>query len=68
MNVLMAVSPILAVTLGALLLMLAEAFGKPLSAEGISPDGTIIDAGAGRSPEQARRAAVALLAGAMASV
>ena len=68
MNVLMAVSPILAVTLGALLLMLAEAFGKPLSAEGVAADGTIIDAGAGRSSELALGAAAALFAGAMASV
>ncbi|HYO95222.1 MAG TPA: NADH-quinone oxidoreductase subunit N [Polyangiaceae bacterium] len=68
MNVLIAVSPLLAVTLGALLLMLAEAFGKPLSPEGIGPGGVIIDAGAGRSSELALGAAVALIAGAVASV
>jgi NADH-quinone oxidoreductase subunit N len=68
MNVLMAISPLFAVTVGALLLMLAEAFGKPLSAEGVGPGGLVIDAGAGRSSELALGAAVALFAGAMASV
>ncbi|HET9960574.1 MAG TPA: NADH-quinone oxidoreductase subunit N [Polyangiaceae bacterium] len=68
MNVLLSLSPILVVSLGALLLMLAEAFGKPLSAEGIGPDGVVIDAGAGRSGELALGAAVALFAGARASV
>jgi NADH-quinone oxidoreductase subunit N len=68
MNVLLAVSPLLAVAVGALLLMLTEAFGKPLSAEGVGPNGLIIDAGAGRSSELALGAAVALFTGAMASV
>lgn len=67
-DVLLAVSPILAVIVGALLLMLAEAFGKPLSPEGIGPGGVITDAGAGRSAELALGAAVVLFAGAMASV
>ncbi len=68
MSVLIAVAPILAVTFGALLLMLAEAFGKPLSPEGVAPNGLVIDAGAGRSGELALGAAVALFAGAIASV
>ena len=46
------VSPILAVTIGALLLMLAEAFGKPMSPEGIGPNGLITDAGAQLSAEE----------------
>ena len=68
MNVLIAVAPLLIVTVGALLLMLAEAFGKPLSTEGVAADGLVIDAGAGRSAELALGAAVTLFAGAMACV
>jgi len=68
MNVLIAVAPLLIVTVGALLLMLAEAFGKPLSAEGVAADGLVIDAGAGRSAELALGSAVILFAGAMACV
>lgn len=68
MNVLLAVSPILVVAIGALLLMLAEAFGKPLSPEGVGPDGKTTDAGAGRSAELALGAAVILFAGAIASI
>jgi NADH-quinone oxidoreductase subunit N len=68
MNVLLAISPILVVAVGALLLMLAEAFGKPLSPEGFGPNGAVIDAGAGRSAELALGAAIVLFAGAVASV
>ncbi|HEV8244139.1 MAG TPA: NADH-quinone oxidoreductase subunit N [Polyangiaceae bacterium] len=68
MSALIAVSPILVVAFGALLLMLSEAFGKPASAEGFGPGGVVIDAGAGRSSELALVAAMVLLAGAVASV
>jgi NADH-quinone oxidoreductase subunit N len=68
MSVLLTVAPLLILTVGALLLMLAEAFGKPLSAEGFGPGGLVIDAGAGRSSELALGAAVTLFAGAMACV
>ena len=66
-NVLLAVSPILAVAIGGLLLMLAEAFGKPMVAVG--PGGVVsMDAGAGRSDELALGSAVVLFAGALVSV
>ncbi|HVJ15573.1 MAG TPA: NADH-quinone oxidoreductase subunit N [Polyangiaceae bacterium] len=68
MSVLIAVSPILVVAFGALLLMLSEAFGKPAAPEGYGPGGIVIDAGAGRSSELALGAAVVLFAGALASV
>lgn len=68
MSVLLAVSPILLVTIGALLLMLAEAFGKPQSPEGIGPGGLVTDAGAGRSAELSLGAAVVLFSGAVASI
>ncbi len=68
MSVLIAVSPILVVAFGALLLMLSEAFGKPASAEGFGPGGVIIDAGAGRSSELALGSTVVLFAGALASL
>src|SRR5450432_4055627 len=66
-NILLAVSPILAVAVGGLLLMLAEAFGKPVAAVG--PEGLVsTDAGAGRSDELALGSAVVLFAGALISV
>lgn len=68
MSVLLAVSPILVVMIGALLLMLAEAFGKPLSPEGIGPNGLVTDAGAGRAAELSLGAAVVLFAGAVVSI
>ncbi len=66
-SVVFGLSPILAVALGALLLMLAEAFGKPdpaAIAAGASP----LDAGAGRSSELALGAAIVLFAGAVCSM
>ncbi|HWZ90384.1 MAG TPA: NADH-quinone oxidoreductase subunit N [Polyangiaceae bacterium] len=67
LNILLAVSPILAVAVGGLLLMLAEAFGKPLAVAG--PGGLVsTDAGAGRSDELALGSAVVLFAGALISV
>src|SRR5450432_2853887 len=67
LNLLLAVSPILAVAIGGLLLMLAEAFGKPVTADG--PAGLIsTDAGAGRADELAMGSAVVLFAGALISV
>ncbi|MCA9598142.1 MAG: NADH-quinone oxidoreductase subunit N [Myxococcales bacterium] len=68
MNVVFGLSPIFAVALGALLLMLAEAFGRPASPEGIGPNGEVIDAGAGRSGELGLIATVILFAGAVLSV
>lgn len=58
-------SPLLAVALGGLLLMLAEAFGKPAPGEGVDAKGEIVDAGAGRGAELGLIAAVVLLAGAV---
>ena len=47
-----ALSPLLTVGFGGLLLMLAEALGKPANNTGMSPDGAVVvDAGAGRSEE-----------------
>jgi NADH-quinone oxidoreductase subunit N len=67
LSVLFAVSPILAVAVGGLLLMLAEAFGKPMAAVG--PGGVVsTDAGAGRSDELALGTSVVLFAGALISV
>jgi NADH-quinone oxidoreductase subunit N len=65
-TLLFALSPILVVGFGALLLMLAEAFGKP-DASGID-HGVVIDAGAGRSAELGLVAAVILFLGAILSV
>jgi NADH-quinone oxidoreductase subunit N len=60
-NLLFGLSPILSVAIGALLLMLAEAFGKPaVKAEA----GEVVDAGAGRSAELALLAAVICFVGA----
>ncbi|MEZ4225312.1 MAG: NADH-quinone oxidoreductase subunit N [Polyangiaceae bacterium] len=68
MDVIFGLSPLLSVALGALLLMLAEAFGKPQSPEGLAADGTVIDAGAGRAGELGLIAAVILFAGAALSI
>jgi len=68
MDVLLGISPFLSVALGALLLMLAEAFGKPASDAGISEEGVVIDAGAGRTQELALGSSVVLFAGAIFSV
>ena len=53
MSLLFALSPLLAVAGGALLLMLAEALGKPVALAGVNADGLVTDAGAGRAPELA---------------
>jgi NADH-quinone oxidoreductase subunit N len=66
-NALLACAPILVVGIGALLLMLAEAFGRPAVAEGAS-GGVVLDAGAGRSAELALGSAVCLFAGAFTSL
>ena len=67
MDIVFGLSPILATGFGALLLMLAEAFGKPAE-EGLAADGALIDAGAGRSAELGLGAAIVLMAGAVLSV
>lgn len=67
MNVFYALSPILVVGLGGLLLMLAEAFGKPAEGEGVNAEGVIVDAGAGRGAELGLIAAVVLFTGAIFS-
>ncbi|MEB2311399.1 MAG: NADH-quinone oxidoreductase subunit N [Sorangiineae bacterium] len=59
-------SPFLIVGLGALLLMLAEAFGRPVAREGEPIDPT--DAGSGRAAELALGSAVVLFAGAVLSI
>jgi NADH-quinone oxidoreductase subunit N len=66
-SLLLPAAPLLVVALGALLLMLAEAFGEPAKASGTA-GGVIVDAGAGRSAELALGAAVTLFAGALASL
>jgi NADH-quinone oxidoreductase subunit N len=68
MSLIFALSPLLAVGCGALLLMLAEALGKPASAHGINADGVITDAGSGRAPELGLGGAVILLSGAVLSI
>jgi NADH-quinone oxidoreductase subunit N len=68
MSVLLAISPLLVVAIGALLLMLTEAFGKPPSPEGYGPGGIIVDSGAGRASELGLGSAVVLFAGAIASL
>lgn len=68
MSALIAIAPILLVALGALLLMLAEAFGRPLSVSGVPASGVVTDAGAGRSAELSLGATVVLLTGAVASI
>lgn len=67
MNVFYALSPILVVGLGGLLLMLAEAFGKPAEGEGVNAEGVIVDAGAGRGAELGLIAAIVLFTGAIFS-
>jgi len=68
MNLIFALSPLLAVGCGALLLMLAEALGKPVFATGVNADGVVTDAGAGRAAELALGSAVILFAGAVLSI
>jgi NADH-quinone oxidoreductase subunit N len=68
MTMFLALSPMIAVAVGALLLMLAEAFGKPAAAGGIAESGVVVDAGAGRSSELALGSSVILLAGAVFSI
>jgi NADH-quinone oxidoreductase subunit N len=60
-------APLLVVAFGALLLMLAEAFGEPAKVPG-GAGSAVIDAGAGRSGELALGAAVTLFAGAFTSL
>ena len=67
-HLLLAVSPILAVAVGGLLLMLAEAFGKPVALTGAQAGMVSTDAGAGRADELALGSAVILFAGALISV
>jgi NADH-quinone oxidoreductase subunit N len=67
-NVLVPAAPILIVALGALLLMLAEAFGSPAKAAEAGEGVAAIDAGAGRSAELALGASVILFAGAIVSL
>jgi NADH-quinone oxidoreductase subunit N len=68
MSLFFALSPLLVVMVGGLLLMLAEALGKPALPAGVNAQGTVIDAGLGRMPELALGAAVVLFAGAIMSV
>ena len=68
LNLLFGLSPLLAVALGGLLLMLAEAFGKPAAAEGADAGGVVVDAGAGRGAELALGASVVLFGGAIFSL
>lgn len=65
LSLLFALSPILVVALGAILLMLAEAFGGPSHED---EPGLITDAGSGRAPELALVTGVTLLLGAVLSV
>ena len=67
MNSLLACAPLLVVAVGALLLMLAEAFGRPLAAEAAGAP-AVTDAGSGRSAELALGSAVTLFAGAFTSL
>lgn len=67
MNVFFGISPLLAVGFGGLLLMLAEAFGKPAEGQGINARGEVVDAGAGRGAELSLIAAVILFTGALLS-
>ena len=66
MSALVGVLPVLTVALGALLLMLAEAFGKPLASSIEAHSGTL-DAGSGRASELGLLAGIVLLAGAVVS-
>jgi NADH-quinone oxidoreductase subunit N len=67
-SALLAIAPLLVVGIGGLLIMLAEAFGKPQAPEGFDSAGNVIDAGAGRSAEIALGAAVILFAASVTSV
>jgi NADH-quinone oxidoreductase subunit N len=67
-SLLFALSPLLAVGVGALLLMLAEAVGKPATPEGFNAAGVVTDAGSGRASELSLGCAVILIAGAILSV
>lgn len=67
MNVFFGLSPLLSLAVGGLLLMLAEAFGRPAQGHGLGPKGEIIDAGAGRGSELGLIAAVVLFSGAIFS-
>jgi len=66
-NVFYGISPLLALGLGGLLLMLAEAFGKPAEGQGVNAEGQIVDAGAGRGAELGLLAAIVMFFGAAAS-
>jgi NADH-quinone oxidoreductase subunit N len=66
MSALVSVLPILTVALGALLLMLAEALGKPVSTA-VSEGTANFDAGSGRASEMGLLAGIVLLAGALVS-
>ncbi len=68
MDIVFGLGPILIVALGATLLMLAEALGKPAVAAGAPGSGVVVDAGAGRAGELGFGAAIVLFAGAAASV
>lgn len=68
MNLLFPLSPLLAVGFGALLLMLAEAFGKPQVNKELHGTEHIVDAGAGRGAELGLGAAVILFSGAVLSI
>ncbi len=68
MSLWFALSPLLVVAGGALLLMLAEALGKPASESGINANGVVTDAGAGRAPELALGSSVVLFSGAILSI
>jgi NADH-quinone oxidoreductase subunit N len=67
MNLVIALSPLLIVGFGALLLMLAEAFGKPEDPSGMQGD-LVVDAGAGRGAELGLVASVVLMLGAVLSI
>jgi NADH-quinone oxidoreductase subunit N len=67
MSLFIALSPLLIVGIGALLLMLAEAFGKPEDPAGMQGD-LVVDAGAGRGAELGLVAAVVLMLGAILSI
>lgn len=67
MNLFFGISPLLAVGFGGLLLMLAEAFGKPAEGQGVNVRGEVVDAGAGRGAELSLIAAVILFTGAVLS-
>ncbi len=69
MDLVFGLSPFLAVGLGALLLMVAEALGRPApGAAGVTAEGVVLDAGSGRAPELALVSAVILFAGAVFSI